>query len=134
VVDVFADASVLPTFAGVSATGTSTAPDPGLITPAVGDIMLLGLAVSAATTPSARSNTGNTYLNQETNNASSTHEASAWCEAKSATPTTNTWTLAASTEWVATQARITPPAPPTPTQALLLKGLTTQAADAASSF
>jgi len=44
------------------------------------------------------------------------------------------WTLGVSVEWAAIQIKITPPAPPAPTPAILIKGLTTQAADAASSF
>jgi hypothetical protein len=134
VIDVLADTSLLPTFSTVKATGTSTAPDPGLITPSVNDIMFVGLVVGAIATPTARASTGNSYLDSVSQAGAVTYQGFVWCEAKAAVPTTSAWTLATSTDWAAIQVKITPPAPPTPTAALLIKGLTTQAADAASAY
>lgn len=133
-IDVFTDGNVLPTFVASSSTGTGVTADPGLLTPSIGDLMFTGLVQASVATPSSRTNTGNTYLNSFSQGALATGQGCAWCEASAAVSTDSVWTLAASVDWAAIQVKITPPAPPAPTSALLLKGLTTQAADAASSY
>ena len=56
-----------------------------------------------------------------------------WGEAVSAVSSKEVWTIT-SVEWAAIQAKITPAAAPTPTSAILLKGLTTQALDSTTIY
>jgi hypothetical protein len=134
-IDILADTTVAPTFtASTGNTATSTAPDTGLLTPAVGDILFAahieGTGVPGST---ARIHTGNSYLQNTGAVLTNVRVETGWCEAVAAVASKEVWTVT-SVEWAAIQAKWTPPASPTPTSALLLKGLTTQAADAASSY
>lgn len=138
-VDVLADCTVAPTFTATAGTvATSTSADPGSLTPAVGDLLFSAVMISSTTADStARTHTGNVYLqndNVEVPSAPLARVETGWCEAIAAVASKEVWTLGASVEWAAIQVKWTPPAPPTPAAALLLKGMTTQAADAASPY
>jgi hypothetical protein len=136
VIDVLADTSVAPTFTvSTSNTATSTAPDSGVLTPAVGDILMAACVINSnAGSSTARTHTGNAYLqNTGANYGVVVRTEMGWCEAVAAVSSKEVWTIP-SFLWAAVQVKWTPPASPTPTSALLLKGLTTQAADAASSY
>jgi hypothetical protein len=139
-IDLLADCTTAPTFTATAGTvATSASADTGSLTPAVGDLLFAAVLISSTTADStARTHTGNAYL--QNNNANEITIAplsrleTGWCEAVAAVASKEVWTLGASVEWAAIQVKWTPPAPPTPTPALLLKGMTTQAADAASSY
>lgn len=138
--DVLGDTSVAPAFAANAGTANagSAAADSGSLTPAVGDLLVAAVVMASNVADStARTHTGHAYLNNTGVESSATPLIRAefgYAEALAAVASSEAWTLAASVEWAAIQVKITPPAPPTPTAALLLKGATTQAADAASPY
>jgi hypothetical protein len=133
-IDVLANAATAPSFtASTGQTATSTSADSGAITPAVGDLLLAGCVLASTTASSARTHTGNNYLQNAGAGLTNVRVETGWAEAVAAASSKEVWTVT-SVEWAAIQVKWTPPAPPTPTAALLLKGLTTQAADAASSY
>lgn len=136
VIDLLADASTLPSYSVNSpTTGTGTSIDSGSVTPAVGDLLFAANLQANNSSSSARTHTGNTYLqNSGVTYAGSMRAETGWCEAAAAVASKEVWTIAISAAWVGLQAAITPPAPPSPTSAILLKGLTTQALDAASAY
>jgi hypothetical protein len=136
VIDVLTDATIAPIpTASTGSTATSTTADSGTLTPAVGDILIAAALMASTTADStARTHTGNNYLQNTGSELTTLRIETGWCEVIAAVASKEVWTLAASVEWAAIQVKITPPAAPTPTAALLLKGLTTQAADAASIY
>lgn len=135
VVDVLGDTPVISPIASAGSTDTTAAADSGSLTPAVGDMLFAATVLASTTADStARVSTGNAYRDSAGAELTNTRVEAAWCRAVAAVPSSLAWTLATSVEWAAIQAKWTPPAPPTPTAALLLKGMTTAALDAASPY
>jgi hypothetical protein len=134
-IDVSYNTTSAPTFtASTGNAATSTAPDTGSLTPAVGDILFAAdLVATGVPTSTARLHTGNSYLQNTGAAFSNVRVETGWCEAAAAVPSSEVWTVT-SVEWAAIQVKWTPPAAPAPTSAILLKGMTTQALDAASSY
>lgn len=134
VIDVYGDLTSAPSpTASTANTATSTSADSGSLTPAVGD-MLFAATVKASTSAStARTHTGNTYLNNTSASTGSTSVECGWGQATAATSSKEVWTVS-SMEWAARQAMWTPAAAPAATAALVTKGLDTAASDAASSY
>jgi hypothetical protein len=135
VLDLFANTSTAPTIAAnAGSTATSTTADSGSVTPAVGDLLVVARVSANTVSTSSRTHTGSSYVNPAGAAVTATLVDFGYAEALAAVASSESWTLTSSGEWAAIQVKITPPAPPTPTAAILLKGLTTQALDAASAY
>jgi hypothetical protein len=134
-IDVYADCSSAPSFtASTLGTGLSTSADTNTLTPAVGDILIAACVLASTSADStAQTHTGNTYVWNTGAELTNVRVELGWSSALAAASSKEVWTVS-SVVWVARQAMWTPAAAPSATAALLVKGLTTAALDAASSF
>lgn len=132
-VDTSADLTIAPTLAAnAGSTATSTTPDTGTLTPAVGDILIAGAVWATVTASSGHTSTGNTFLDEaETTDSSTLRVALAWCQASAAVASKLVWTIG-SAEWAAMLGAVTLPADAAAGTGLLYKGRLTAAADQAA--
>lgn len=125
-----------PTASAVTATGNSVTPDPGTVTPAVGDIVVAMACWANVTAPSATTDTPGAKESLQTGVATAAtgtrSEFAYRNRSMSTTATKRTWTIT-SAQWAAANAKVTLPAL-TEVASLAVKGFDTAAADAASSF
>lgn len=135
-IDVLGDTTTAPSFTvSAGTTATSASADSNTLTPAVDHIFFAGLVIASTTADStARTSTGNTYLNNVGVETTALRTEASWGEARTAVSSKLVWTLGSSVEWAALQASWAPGAPPTPTAAILLKGHPTYALDQASVY
>jgi hypothetical protein len=134
-IDVSSNLTSAPTItASAGNNATSTAPDTNTVTPAVDDILVAAASWLNGTASTARTSTGNTFIN-DTEQAQSTNLtlALSWCKASAASSSSLAWTIT-SASWQAILGRLQMAADPAASAALVAKGMTTAALDAASSF
>lgn len=119
-----------------TATGTSTAPDPGTVTPAVGDIVIAAATWANVTASSARTDTpggADQFQTLTTTAATASRvEGAARLNVRTTTATKRVWTIT-SAVWAAANVAFTLPTV-SEAAALVIKGTDTAAADAASSY
>lgn len=136
IIDVYADVTAAPSpTASTANTATSNSADSGALTPAVGDMLFAAVVIASTSADStARTHTGNTYIYNTGTEISSTRVECGFSQATAASSSKEVWTLGSSVEWAARQVMWTPAAAPAASAALVVKGLDTAAADAASAY
>lgn len=120
----------LPANAAVGATGTGTTADPGAITPAVGDLVIVRAGYASSTAPTSASGSPKAFESIVSSAGGSLRSAGGQCCAEAATAHDLT-TVIPSAAWAASAVKLTPPAPSS-SAALLYKGFDTAALDQGS--